>query len=183
MLLNIIYADETQLYIGVHLPDAGITKIKLEACVGEVRKGMAANMLKLNYGKTEYIVIGSNYMIQQIPLCLNSINIGHSTISKATSARDIGVIMDEELSMEQQVNNDNKSVDFFVPVYAMHPQVVNNCSKIMQCTAVHSLKCKIFFTYQIEAHFDQYSRRNPIFLSLKCLCSNNLIIQELIILC
>ena len=66
---------------------------------------MAANILKLNDGKTEYMVIGSNYMMKQIPPCLNSISIGDSVISKATSARNIGVIMDETLSMEQQVNN------------------------------------------------------------------------------
>ena len=100
-----LYADDTQLYLGVHLPDANITKIKLETCVGEVRKWMAANMLKLNDGKTEYMVMGSNHMMKHIPPCLNSISIGNSIISKATSARNIGVIMDETLSMEHQVNN------------------------------------------------------------------------------
>ena len=83
-----LYADDTQLYLDVHLPDTKITKIKLEACVGEVRKWMAANMLKLNNGKTEYMVMGSNHMMKHIPPCLISISIGNSIISKATSARN-----------------------------------------------------------------------------------------------
>ena len=100
-----LYADDTQLYIGIHLPEADIAMEKLEVCVGEIRKWMAANMLNLNNGKTEYMLIGSNYMIRQIQPCLNSISIGSSIVSKATSVQNIGVIMDQTLSMEQQVNN------------------------------------------------------------------------------
>ena len=55
-----LYADGTQLYIGCHLQDQDDTKQHLQSCVSEVRKWIAANMLKLNDSKTEYLVIGSN---------------------------------------------------------------------------------------------------------------------------
>ena len=59
-----LYADDTQLYIGVNLPEADIAKEKLEVCVGEIRKWMAANILKLNGGKTEYMVIDNTTVWQ-----------------------------------------------------------------------------------------------------------------------
>ena len=53
-------ADDTQLYIGVHLPIADIAKEKVEVCVDEIRKWMAANMLKLNDGEKLQITIAIN---------------------------------------------------------------------------------------------------------------------------
>ena len=54
----------TQKTANGNIPEADISKEKLEVCVGEIRKWMAANMLKLDDAKTEYMVIGSNYMIR-----------------------------------------------------------------------------------------------------------------------
>ena len=54
----------TQKTANGNIPEADISKEKLEVCVGEIRKWMEAIMLKLKDGKTEYRVIGSNYMIR-----------------------------------------------------------------------------------------------------------------------
>ena len=59
-----LYADDTQLYMECRLQQHQSTHKQLEACIADVRRWMAENMLKLNDDKTEYIVIGSRYMLR-----------------------------------------------------------------------------------------------------------------------
>ena len=62
-------------------------------------------MLKLNDDKTEYIVIGSRHMLRHVPQCLLSIRVGDKTIVATPAARNIGVMVDSALTMEQQVTS------------------------------------------------------------------------------
>ena len=62
-------------------------------------------MLKLSDDKTEYIVIGSRHMLRQVPQSLQSVHVGDKTIAATSSARNIAVIVDSELSMEQQATH------------------------------------------------------------------------------
>ena len=98
-----LYADDTQLYIGCDLQEHQSSQQQLETCVAEVRRWMAENMLKLNDDKTEYLVIGSRHMLRQVPQSLLSITVGDKTIAATPAARNIGVMVDSALSMEQQV--------------------------------------------------------------------------------
>ena len=100
-----LYADDTQLYVGCPLKDQEMTKQQLESCVADVRDWMAANMLKLNDSKTEYIVIGSKHTLDQVCEKLKCIQVGGESIAMSASARNIGVCMDSTLRMEEQVAN------------------------------------------------------------------------------
>lgn len=100
-----LYADDTQLYIGSRLTDAQKSKKQLEECIAEVRSWMAANMLKLNDDKTEYIIIGSQHTMNNIPESLKTIRVGNQDIKATTSAKNIGAYLDSTLSMEKQVIN------------------------------------------------------------------------------
>ena len=62
--------------MGCRLQEHQSTHKQLEACIADVRRWMAENMLKLNDDKMEYIVIGSRYMLRQIPETLLSIRVG-----------------------------------------------------------------------------------------------------------
>ena len=97
-----LYADDTQVYMGCHLQEHQSTHKQLEACIADVRRWMAENMLKLN-DKMEHIVIGSRYMFRQIPETLLSIRVGDKIIDSTPAAKIIGVVVDSVLSMEQQV--------------------------------------------------------------------------------
>ena len=98
-----LYADDTQLYVGCPISEAVSKKEHLEQCVSELRDWMSANLLKLNDDKTEFMVIGTRHTLQHCPDELLSIKVGNICVNSASSARNIGVVMDPLLSMEKQV--------------------------------------------------------------------------------
>ena len=100
-----LYADDTQLYIGCTLKDQDIVKHKLEACVESVRVWMAANMLKLNDSKTEYLLIGSKHSLHHVPENIKVFQMGEERITMSSSARNIGVYMDPTLSMKDHISH------------------------------------------------------------------------------
>ena len=73
----------------------------IQACISDVRKWMVANKLKINDGKTEFMIIGSKHNLSR--LNINSIKIGDTEIKPVTSLRNLGSMIDENLSMEHQI--------------------------------------------------------------------------------
>ena len=54
------YADDSQLYITFKPINEIVTISNIEACIIDINNWMISNKLKLNKGKTELLVIGSN---------------------------------------------------------------------------------------------------------------------------
>ena len=102
------YADDTQIYIpftpGI---DEDTAYQKLEQCIQEVRIWMATNFLKLNDEKTDFLIVGNSYFIPRI-LC-SSITVGNDKVTPSSSVRNIGVILDSSLSMENEISAKCKS--------------------------------------------------------------------------
>jgi hypothetical protein len=98
-----IFADDKQLYVIFKpTPEASaITREQLENCISEVRIWFALNFLKCNDDKTIFMVISSRFKPSPP---LNSIAIGEDEVNKSTSARNIGVLFDEGMSLESHVN-------------------------------------------------------------------------------
>ena len=62
-----MYADDTQLYIGFQagVPcNVAITESTIHECLDEIKQWMKENYLKINAGKTKFIVIGSLYQVR-----------------------------------------------------------------------------------------------------------------------
>ena len=58
-----LYADNTQLYITFTIGDEvdeELARLKIEACIAEIREWMAHHKLKLNDDKTEYLLVVSS---------------------------------------------------------------------------------------------------------------------------
>ena len=64
-----LYADDTQLYLTFKL-NKNRSKEEcihsLENCINEIRDWMCINLLKLNDGKTEFIILGTQEQLQKI---------------------------------------------------------------------------------------------------------------------
>ena len=80
--------------------DAAISK--LESCIADVRSWAIQNNLMLNDSKTEIIHFHSKFRSNH---SLPSINIGGSNISATTSTKDLGVLLDDTLDLQDHVRN------------------------------------------------------------------------------
>ena len=92
-----LYADDTQLYIAFKtssVSDMNQSKTKLINCVRDIDAWMLSNKLKLNRDKSEVLVISSIYRPRPT---LSSVDICNETVLCSTSARNIGVIVDQSL--------------------------------------------------------------------------------------
>ena len=69
---------------------------------------MRLNKLKLNSDKSELLVISSTCKYRPRPL-LDSISISEQVVNSSVSARNLGLIVDDSLSLEEHVNYISKS--------------------------------------------------------------------------
>ena len=106
-----LYADDTQLYIGFKLssPSSKADAIKkLEACIDDIRKWMADNLLKLNGDKTEVLLITPRGQGQPL-----SINVGgHDILPGTDPPRNLGVLFDSSMCLDHHINKLCKSLNY-----------------------------------------------------------------------
>ena len=80
---------------------------RMETCFDEIRLWMSQNHLKLNDDKTEFIIIGSNP--QRAKVFVPHIRVGDANIVPSTSVRNLGVIFDSYMSMDDHISKAAKS--------------------------------------------------------------------------
>lgn len=90
------YADDTQLYLSFNPNDFNHLNT-LRNCINDITCWMSQNFLQLNLNKTEVLIVGPGS--EEIKTHLGSLS--NSTY---TSCRILGVIFDENLSLNQHVN-------------------------------------------------------------------------------
>jgi hypothetical protein len=105
-----IYADDTQAYLSISNASQWTESANaIAACFKEIRSWMNSNFLKLNDTKTEFIIFSPNNHQAPRDLCLK---LGDNTVSPSERVRNLGVILDSHLSMEQQINATTKTCYF-----------------------------------------------------------------------
>ena len=101
------YADDTQLYISFDIDSVADATSKLESCIEDIRKWMATNFLCLNDGKTEFLLIGKTSSLKKCPDV--SVKLGNATINPSDTARNIGAIFDNSMTMSDHISSMCKS--------------------------------------------------------------------------
>ena len=131
------YADDTQLYTPFDLNDPSdemLARQRAEACILEIKSWMSLNKLKLNDEKTEFLVMTSRY--QQHKIHAHDIKVDSATIHASKSARNLGIIFDNNLCMDEHVKRICQTVYF-------HIRNVNSIRKILTtetaATIIHAL--------------------------------------------
>lgn len=102
------YADDTQVYTRFSLRQLDTLQqsiLHLERCLECVRAWMLVNKLKLNDIKTEFLVIAPRQYHSRIQATDPMIRIGDAAIRPSKIVRDLGVLLDSEMSMVPQVNS------------------------------------------------------------------------------
>ena len=83
-----------------------VAKSSIEQCVLVIKKWIASNFRKLNDDKTEVLVVHPKHI--ETP-SLRSIAVWDEVIHSSECARNIGVMLDQNLNMEQQITTICKS--------------------------------------------------------------------------
>ena len=108
-----IYADDTQVYISLKPGAVNAAVPAIESCLTQIQNWMSANFLKLNSDKTEIVIFGTR---QQLAKCsLGSLNVAGIDVNILTKpVRNLGVFLDNKMSMSAQVSNLVKTGSFHI---------------------------------------------------------------------
>ena len=90
------YADDTQIYLSFSPEFASPTFSIIEYCIRDVFSWMISNKLSVNPNKTEYLLFNPN----NVNILVNIIILGSNTISPSDSAKNLGVIFQTDMSLE-----------------------------------------------------------------------------------
>ena len=106
------FADDTQLFLSFETSsaeDLSICKSTIEDCVREIGLWMLTNKLKLDSNKTEILVVSYSYCPSP---ALSNLVIAFETVDCSTTAKNIGVILNNSLSILPHVTAVCKSSFF-----------------------------------------------------------------------
>lgn len=98
------YADDHDLYTSFRAGDEFSEKVafqELSSSVDSAKSWMLSNRLKMNDGKTEFIVFGSSRLLHKRKIL--NIQVGDAVVNGSPSVRLLGVDMDEELTFKQHI--------------------------------------------------------------------------------
>ena len=97
-----MYADDTQIYNTNSYPDMPSMVAVFEDCVAEIGTWMGQNRLQLNSGKTEVLAVCSCRNMDTMSDL--ELNINGSNVPFVDKAKNLGVTIDSQLSMDDQVS-------------------------------------------------------------------------------
>ena len=133
-----LHANDTQLCItfdGAGTSSRLTAISQIESCVTEVKEWMLCNMLKLNGNKTEFLQFLTNHLkTSEIPP--PSVNISCDTKNTNSCAKNLGVLLDHNLSLEHYVTSMVKAANF--QLYCLS-HIQKYLTPEALCIAVHSL--------------------------------------------
>ena len=98
------YADDHQLYLAFS-PNSDTNQHnaidRMQKCLADVKSWMLKYKLKMNDGKTEFVIIGSRQQLAKIQF--DSIKVGDSVVYAVDSVRDLGAYLDSHMTMEAHI--------------------------------------------------------------------------------
>ena len=106
------YADDTQLYTSFSVSDSSTSIELISNCITDIRSWMQSNLLKLNETKTEVILLGTKQQLSKVGNI--EISVGNVNIKPCSKVRNLGVIFDCNMTMEEHVNKVCKTSYFYI---------------------------------------------------------------------
>lgn len=98
-----LYADDSQLYASCLPRDASSIQQRLTDCTSDVATWCASRRLQLNVDKTEAIWFGSRVNLNKLDTNHKTMTLGTEHVEAVSVVRDLGVLLDSELSMKQHI--------------------------------------------------------------------------------
>ena len=104
-----LYADDMQGLKHGNPSDVPVIVAAHEACLAETRPWCASRRLQLNDNKTELFWFGSAANLRKMAPLSGDIRIGQSVVAPSSVVRDLGVMLDAELSMREHISKTTQS--------------------------------------------------------------------------
>ena len=100
-----LYADDTQLYYTCKVEEVNETIDKINSDLENISNFSVKNCLKLNAGKSKFIIIGSRPNLKKLKtIQLKHIKMGGEIIEREHEVKNLGVTFDETMSWVRHVN-------------------------------------------------------------------------------
>ena len=99
-----MYADDSQVYKSVspNIEEDQLTAVmQLQNCISEISDWMNMNKLKINENKTEFLIAGTSQ--QHVKVLLDSLSVSGTIIPASSCVKNLGVIIDEELTLNNHI--------------------------------------------------------------------------------
>ena len=104
-----MFTDDTQLYFIINNVEDTISA--LSSLVYDIKQWMTKKKLKLNEKKTECLIIGTKHDITKYD-GLKEVSINNEEIVLSRSMRDLGLIIDNNLTCNEQIQTVIKNANF-----------------------------------------------------------------------
>jgi hypothetical protein len=119
----VLYADDIQLYISCGVSEANTTIMKLEDCINSVRNWLISHRLRLNIAKTDFIIFQSVKSSFDASTC--SLVVDNITIHPKNKVRDLGIILDNHIQMDDHIANICKNAIYYLRLICRCRQFLN----------------------------------------------------------
>ena len=97
------YADDTQIVVSGRKADMADVVNRAERAVSTMYQWFGQHAMKLNAGKTQLVVVGTQQMLRHLPAV--SISVGGSRIAESGAVRNLGVTFDRSLTFSAHIAN------------------------------------------------------------------------------
>ena len=84
----------------------------MENCISDLCDWMTSSKLKMNDDKTECMLIGTRQQLTK--LSINHISVGDTTVATSRTVRNLGTLLDSNMSFHEQINKLSKSSFYFL---------------------------------------------------------------------
>ena len=98
-----LYADDTQVYGWCRPTDVNVLQAMMSHCIDDVWSWTRSNRLQLNATKTEFVCCAPSRRRHHIPT--SGVLVCNDPIHPVQSVRDLGVYVDEAMTMRTHVNH------------------------------------------------------------------------------
>ena len=135
---NQSFADDTQLYRSSKPSDVTESIKNIETCIQGVKGWMGENKLKLNDDKTEVLLFHSKKSFSRISKP-DHLQVGSSNISFSPSARNLGFIISEDMSLDAHISHICRTAYIAIrQISSIRQYLTLHATKILVCAFVLS---------------------------------------------
>ena len=96
-----MYADDCQVYLSTSVEDVPLAVSKFAAYVVDINAWLSACRIRLNAAKTQLLWLGSSQLVDRVDY--HDVPVLGTRVAISDTARDLGVVIDRELSLAAHV--------------------------------------------------------------------------------